>query len=148
MNANTPLAIWERVVGEAEPALTRRVASFLLRLAFGPNDQARITELGEKARSETLTADEREELESYVLVGHWLALMHSKARVAMERSETASVNTELVQFTAELTAPGGRSNNGVAIRPAGPQSVAAAGRRRPHRAEAAGRPGRLTGLPK
>ena len=54
MNANTPLAIWSRIVEAAEPPLTRQTALFLLRLTLGPTDQARITELEPRFFVETL----------------------------------------------------------------------------------------------
>jgi hypothetical protein len=85
MTANASNAIWDRVLGSASGPLAPEAAEYFLKLGFDPDDQTRITDLGEKAQAGTLTPDEREELEGYVQVGHWLALMHSKARVALGR---------------------------------------------------------------
>ena len=85
MTAKTSVEIWDRVVRASDGGLSPEAAEYLLRLGFVPDDQTRITELGENAQDGTLTADEREELEGYVQVGHWLALMHSKARAALRR---------------------------------------------------------------
>jgi hypothetical protein len=46
---------------------------------------SRMNDLAEKNREGLLTEEERNELESYVRVGDLLALLHLKARRAMER---------------------------------------------------------------
>jgi hypothetical protein len=85
--ANTPLAIWERVLLAAGD-LTPDDARYLLRLDFSPADHARMEELNAGAAAGTLTPAERDELADYVRVGHHLARLQSAARVAV-RGTTA-----------------------------------------------------------
>jgi hypothetical protein len=47
-------------------------------------------ELAAKARAGTLQAEERAEAENYEHVGHLLALMQSKARRSLHRSDSPS----------------------------------------------------------
>ena len=44
-----------------------------------------MTELAERNQGGDLSAEEREELDSYVRSGHLLALLHSKARKSLKR---------------------------------------------------------------
>jgi hypothetical protein len=57
---------------------------------FKEADRARMSELSEKASLGTLTAEERTELEGYVLMGHLLAIAHSKARRSLKRHQPAA----------------------------------------------------------
>ena len=43
----------------------------------------------EKARQGSLTADEQREMENYERVGHYLAILQSKARMALSGSNDA-----------------------------------------------------------
>ena len=56
------------------------------RLAFRQSDVERMNALAQKAAAETLTADESSEIAGYRHVGHLLALLQSKARLAQKRS--------------------------------------------------------------
>ena len=87
---STPLTIWERILTPTEGDIPPETACYLLRLDFTPADHARMDELGEKARAGTLTPAEQAELEDYVRVGHHLALLQSRARVALRRLATAN----------------------------------------------------------
>ena len=61
------------------------MAAFLLRLNLPEDDHARLHGLAAKAQDGTLTADERGEYQDYLRVGHLLAILQSKARVARRR---------------------------------------------------------------
>jgi len=52
-------------------------------LAFPAQDRERVNELAAKSREGSLSAEERNELERYNLVGDVLALWQSKARRAL-----------------------------------------------------------------
>ena len=66
--------------------LRPEVAEYILSLAFRPSDVERMNALAQKAAAATLTADESNEVASYRHVGHLLALLQSKARLAQKRS--------------------------------------------------------------
>jgi hypothetical protein len=87
--ANTPLAIWERIL-TPDPAMPPETACYLLRLDFTPADHARMEDLSGKAEAGTLTPAEQAELDDYVRVGHQLALLQSKARVALRQLAAAN----------------------------------------------------------
>jgi hypothetical protein len=46
-------------------------------------------DLSEKARQGELTADEQREIDNYERVGHYLAILQSKARMALRGSTDA-----------------------------------------------------------
>jgi hypothetical protein len=83
MTTATEAAIWGRVLDVRRDDLTPEAAAFLLKLDFRESDHARLHELAGKAQDGSLTPDERAEYQDYVRVGHLLALMQSKARVAL-----------------------------------------------------------------
>jgi hypothetical protein len=89
MTANTETAILERLIDPKEDDLSRDAAQSLLRLDFKPQDVERMNELAALARDGALTADQKAELENYLKVGHLLALIHSKARLSLNRSNAA-----------------------------------------------------------
>ena len=62
--------------GELPEDLARQI----LAIGFRETDQARMRDLAERNQEGNISAAEREELQSYVKVGHLLALLHSKAR--------------------------------------------------------------------
>jgi len=66
--------------------LRPEVAEYILGLSFRSADVDRMNELAAKAAAETLTADESGEIEGYRHVGHFLALLQSKARLALKRA--------------------------------------------------------------
>jgi hypothetical protein len=85
LDTTTETAIFERIVLPREPSMTKQVARSLLALEFGQSDRQRLEELAEKARLGTLTADEQREAENYERVGHYLAILQSKARTALDK---------------------------------------------------------------
>ena len=81
--ANTPLAIWERVLVANDRGISPDAARYLVQLDFTPADHARMAELSDGAVAGTLTPAEQAELADYVRVGHQLARLQSRARVAL-----------------------------------------------------------------
>jgi hypothetical protein len=86
MLANTDNLILSRLVSPASDDLTRNAAEGLLSIHFNSQDVDRMNELAELARNRPLSADEQAEMESYNRVGHFLALLHSKARLALTQA--------------------------------------------------------------
>jgi len=79
-------AILNRVLKAHASRFTAEVARSILQLKFDQNDIDRINALAEKNRRGTLTETEQQELQSYLLVGHLLDLLHSKARLALKQN--------------------------------------------------------------
>jgi hypothetical protein len=77
-------SVLARVIEPEKDDLPPEVARYLLRLKFGDTDRDRMNELAAKARGGTLGNDETDELDTFVLVGHMLALMQSKARQTLK----------------------------------------------------------------
>ncbi|HEX4796913.1 MAG TPA: hypothetical protein VH370_24190 [Humisphaera sp.] len=86
----TPADIFSRIIDPGNPTLTPEAAQALLRFGFSEADQARIADLARKSNEGSLTPDERDELESYVLVGDIFSLMKSKARLSLHRRTPAA----------------------------------------------------------
>jgi hypothetical protein len=78
-------AIFERIVLPNEPMLSEQAAKSILAMCFSPDDQERMDALAEKARQGTLTPEEAEAVENYQRVGHYLAILQSKARMTLKR---------------------------------------------------------------
>ena len=85
---NTPTEILGRVIDPQNPSFTRYAAQSVLELHFPPRDIARMNELAEKARGAALEVTETEELNSYLLIGAVLDLMHSKARISLKNTSS------------------------------------------------------------
>ena len=65
--------------GNLEPAF----AQFILKLDFPPSDHQRIEELSAKAHEGALTSVEPSELEAYLHVNDFVAIVKSKARLSL-----------------------------------------------------------------
>ena len=76
-------AILSRVLQAHGARFTPEVARTILQLQFDQSDRDRINALAEKNRGGILTEAEQQELQSYLLVGHLLDLLHSGARLAL-----------------------------------------------------------------
>jgi uncharacterized protein YnzC (UPF0291/DUF896 family) len=90
MVANTDNLILSRLITPGGDALSSGAAEGLLSIRFKPQDVERMNELAALARERSLTPDERQEMESYNRIGHFLALIHSKARIALKATEGAT----------------------------------------------------------
>jgi hypothetical protein len=65
--------------------ITPQVAEYLLSIAFAESDRHRMEQLAERSEACTLTTEEQTEFDSYLHVGNLLAVMQSRARVALHR---------------------------------------------------------------
>ena len=77
--------IFGRVFEPVTVRMSAEAARAIVKLDFGTTDRKRMNTLAEKARRGTLSKKEDEELESYIRVGHLLAIMQSKARKVLKR---------------------------------------------------------------
>jgi hypothetical protein len=80
------VALFGRLLGADRGDLAPDLARYLLTLDFSPEDKARMHDLAVRNQSGSLPAAESEELQSYVNVGHLLALLQSKARKSLKQS--------------------------------------------------------------
>jgi hypothetical protein len=78
------IAMFARLINTEQGDLGRELARYILTLGFDEEDQATMRELAERNQESALDAEEREELQNYVKVGHLLALFHSKARRSLK----------------------------------------------------------------
>jgi len=83
VGAAPQLGILERLLGPQSEPLSRDVARFFLGVTFTDVELRRIAELSEKANEGELSAEERDELLSYVLLKDFLTILHSHAREAL-----------------------------------------------------------------
>jgi hypothetical protein len=77
-------AILSRVIRPEDGNLTVAAAEGLLELGFDDSDLARIQDLLAKNQEGLCTTDELEELDNYLRVSDLLALVHLKARRALQ----------------------------------------------------------------
>jgi len=78
-------AVIDRLVEPVARALTPEVARAIVRLRADPEVQARMEELADKCNEGRLTPEEREEYETAVRFGNFLAILQAKARAALRR---------------------------------------------------------------
>jgi hypothetical protein len=83
IDATSETAIFERIVLPREPLLSPDAARSILALDFDPEDRKRLEELAEKARQGTLSHEESQEIDHYERVGHYLSILHAKARSSL-----------------------------------------------------------------
>jgi hypothetical protein len=85
---NTGGDILYRLLEPETGNLTPEAARYLLSIDFPQADRDRMALLAEKSQAGALLADERDELEEYVHIGHMLALIQSKARKAIAQGHS------------------------------------------------------------
>jgi len=85
---SSPTEILGRVIDPQNPSFTREAAQSVLGLQFPVSDVNRMNALAEKARGASLEVTETEELNSYLLIGAVLDLMHSKARISLKKTSS------------------------------------------------------------
>ena len=78
--------ILSRVLEAHATHFTPEVAQAMLQLKFDQVDIDRMHDLAEKNRQGRLTDAEWQVLQNYLLVGHLLDLLHSKARLALKHA--------------------------------------------------------------
>jgi hypothetical protein len=82
-------SVLERLVDPLSRCLTPESAKRLLKLKADRQLQARVAHLADKSNEGTLTLEERSEYENYVNFGAFVALLKSKARLLLARSDGA-----------------------------------------------------------
>jgi len=85
LNPNCEAAIWARLMQAQRDELSSEAAEFLLSIDFEEGDRQRMLQLAERSEAGTLSAEEQTELDSYLHIGNLLAVMQSKARLALRR---------------------------------------------------------------
>jgi hypothetical protein len=75
--------IFARVIA-ADEAITPAIARSVLGWKFPKDDLKRVDRLQAKNNSGTITDTERRELESYVRVGQFVAVMQARARLVLK----------------------------------------------------------------
>jgi hypothetical protein len=79
------LAILDNLIKRKGRKLSPLVARAFLEMTFDERDCDRMHELGQKAQEGTLSPKEQAELNGYEIVGHFLAILHSRARQTLKR---------------------------------------------------------------
>ena len=70
------------LLDDLQPSVARKI----LRMKFKKNELSRMARLGELASEGMLTDEQRSELDGFLRMGSVLSIMHSKARIALQRS--------------------------------------------------------------
>ena len=83
-DTSSELAIFARLIRADDSDLSRELARYILTLGFDDEDQKKMADLAERNQEGLLSSDEKAELENFVKAGHLLALLHSKARMALK----------------------------------------------------------------
>ena len=87
---NTGGDILHRLLEPENGNLSPEAARYLLSIDFPEADRERMDILADKSQAGEMLADERDELEEYVRIGHMLALIHSRARKSLAQHRAAS----------------------------------------------------------
>ncbi len=82
-SVNFEPAIWARLIQAPKQPISPDAAHYLLSIDFGDGDRVRMQELMEKSNEGALNAGEEAELDGYVNIANLLAVMHSRARLAL-----------------------------------------------------------------
>ena len=87
---NTEAEILQRMIEPQEDGLDPGLSRYILSLDFKPADHQRMNELSTRAQEGRLSADEEQELDGYLSLGHFLALLQSKARTSLRHIDSAA----------------------------------------------------------
>jgi hypothetical protein len=85
LSPNSEAAIWARLIQAQKDELSSDAAEFLLAIDFGERDRQRMEELADRSQAGSLTAEEQTEFDGYLHVANLVAVMQSKARLAIKR---------------------------------------------------------------
>jgi hypothetical protein len=85
LSPNFEAAIWARLMQAQKDDLSSEAAEFLLTISFDEADRRRMHDLAERSEAGTLTPEEQTEFDGYLHIGNFLAVMQSKARLALKR---------------------------------------------------------------
>ena len=80
---NREAEIWARLMRAQTTQLSREAAEFLLSVNLDEDDRRRMLYLAERSEAGSLTPEEEAEFDSYLHVGSFLAIMQSKASIAL-----------------------------------------------------------------
>src|SRR5271157_1644635 len=83
-DTSSELVIFARLIRADGSSLSRELARYILTLGFDDEDQKKMTDLAERNQAGFLSGEEKAELDHFVKAGHLLALLHSKARMALK----------------------------------------------------------------
>jgi hypothetical protein len=83
IGTNREPAIWARLMQTPGGQLSAEAAEYLLSIRFADSDAGRMRHLAERSEAGELTDEERAEFDSYLHVGNLLAVIQSKARLAL-----------------------------------------------------------------
>ena len=83
-DTSSELAIFSRLIKAEDSDVSRELARYILTLGFDDEDQKKVTDLAERNQEGLLSGNEKAELENFVKAAHLLALLHSKARMALK----------------------------------------------------------------
>lgn len=86
----TEADILAHIISPDQPDLPPESAQSILELKFDQPAVTRMNALAEKNRADTLSDDERTELEKYLRVGQFLNLLQAKARVSLHKAVSTS----------------------------------------------------------
>lgn len=75
----------ERLLEPVSSSLNQEAARKLVGLKADRQVQARVAELATKCNAGELTSDERDEYETYVMAGEFIAILQAKARILLAR---------------------------------------------------------------
>lgn len=93
LGPNREAEIWARLIRAQNCDPSSEAAEFLLSIAFGDRDQKRMLELAERSEAGVLTVEEQTEFDSYLHIGNFLAVLQSKARLALKKNPPAPHNS-------------------------------------------------------
>ena len=86
---HSPLDLLDTLFKPKEGGFSEELSRFVLSIEFNDEQKARYMELAAKSNEGTLTKDEREELELFVVVNDLLMILQSKARLSLRRQPAA-----------------------------------------------------------
>jgi hypothetical protein len=86
LGPNREADIWARLIRAQNCDPSAETAEFLVSIAFEDRDQESMLVLGERSEGAVLTAEEQAEFDSYLHTGNLLAVLQSKARLALKNN--------------------------------------------------------------
>jgi hypothetical protein len=85
MATKTDDHILERILEPVSSSLNDEAARKLIGIKADPRTRARVARLARKCNAGTLSADDRDEYEMYVMAGELVAILQAKARLRLQR---------------------------------------------------------------
>jgi hypothetical protein len=83
-DTSSELAILARLIRVESSDISRELARYILTLGFDDEDLKEMTDLADRNQEGLLSGEEKHRLENFVKAGHFLALLHSKARMTLK----------------------------------------------------------------